>query len=97
MQKKGLFCISDNEYFYLFNLYESIKNYGKDHKLFYAYSFGKLELSVLKQLLGVSETSALRFIAKQRERFIEFVQEQEIIWFSKFPFNNDKLQLCEVV
>ena len=94
--ERGLYCISDNEHNYLLNLYKAIKNWGNEHKLFYAYTFGKLSLEELKKLLGICERNALRYIENQRNKFIEFVNEQEIFWFCKYPFANDKIEFWAV-
>jgi hypothetical protein len=88
--KAGIYSCSDNQYNYFFNLLESIYEWSRHHKLFWKFLLGKLTLDQLKDLLGEPERQTFRYLQRQRENLINFIQTEEIKYYAKYPFE-DKL------
>ena len=66
-----------NEYKYYLSLYESIKEYGKRHKVFIYYITNRVNIEKFKAFYKVSERTAYRIFAKQRKEFLEFLMQKE--------------------
>ena len=81
--------VSDNQWHYYKELNKCLTEYGKTHFLYYKYDTGKLEFSTLRNLLGVGERGAFRYLKRQRELFIEYISQKEIDLFAKYPFNDN--------
>lgn len=87
---------SDNQISYYDNLNKAIDEYASNHKLYVKYVIGKLTFNELKDLLGETDRQVFRFLESQRKLLIEYLQEKEIEYFAKFPFD-DKIIISEKV
>ncbi len=54
-----------------------IADWGKKHKIFYTYIYGKINVQEGIELMGVSERMWFRIIAKQKSEFVCFLKETE--------------------
>ena len=79
---------SNNEYKYYLELYESIKQYGKNHKIFFYYITSKIKIDKYKEFYKVSERTAYRILAKHCNEFINFLSNKETELEKKYPFEN---------
>lgn len=83
-----------NEYKYYLKLYESIKEYGKRHKVFIYYITSKINIEKCKAFYKVSERTCYRIFAKQRKEFLEFIMQKETELQKMYPF--EKFDLKEL-
>ena len=87
---------NSNEWNYYVEIYDSIKNWGKSHGVFFKYLTKKIKFNEVKDLLGVSEQFAFRIIGKQRRALIDFITEQETSLREKYPFEEATIEEMEV-
>lgn len=92
----GVLDCSDNQISYYNSLSESIDNFAKKHKLFMKYTLGKTTYEETKLILGEDDRQVFRYLHRQREMLINYLQEKEIEYFAKYPFN-DKISLNKKV
>ena len=84
--RSGLLLGEDNEISYYCTIKKEIVEFMENHQVFCKYVFGKIDISGAKKILGIDYRRVLRFLKKQREKFINQIQEAEIVAFAKFPF-----------
>lgn len=77
---------SDNQISYFNALSKSIDEYANTHKLYIKYIAGKLTFNELKAWIGESDRQAFRYLKRQRDLFVKYIQEKEIEYFAKYPF-----------
>ncbi len=76
-----------NEYKYLCQLRKRIKQWGKEHIIFYKYLRGTLSLEEAKILYGISYKQLYRLVTSQRKELIVFIEEQEKLLEEQYPFD----------
>lgn len=81
-----------NEYKYYLKLYESIKEYGKKHKVFIYYITSKINIEKCKAFFNVSERTCYRIFSKQRKEFLEFIMQKERELSKMYPFKGLELK-----
>ena len=98
--KLGILLVSDNEWCYYRELFNSLNAYYKTHIIYLKYIMGKLDREKAKFLLGLSERAFYRYCKVQRDKLISFITESERSLFSKYPFyegEQEIAELCDVV
>ena len=85
-------CNNHNEYKYYLKLYESIKEYGKRHKVFIYYITSKINIEKYKEFYKVSERTSYRIFSKQRKEILEFIMQKETELSKIYPFENFDLK-----
>ena len=83
--KFGLLECSDNQISYFNALSESIDSFAKNHKLFMKYIVGKISFEETKSILGLNDRQTFKYLEKQREIFINYIQRKETEYLSKIP------------
>lgn len=87
---------SDNQISYFNSLSESIDNFARNHKLFMKYTLGKITFEEVKLILGEDDRQVFRYLKRQRELLIDYIQEKEIEYLSKYPFNDNAIINMEI-
>ena len=80
---------SDNQ----INCYDCLSNaideYANSHRVYIKYIIGKLTFNELKNILGENERQVFRYLERQRKKLFEYLQEKEIEYFTKYPFEDE--------
>lgn len=74
-----------NEYKFYYVLRKRIKQWGKDHLIFYKYLKGEITNEQAIALYGVSGRTWARIAMHQRKQLIAFIEENEKILDEKYP------------
>lgn len=90
--KHQVIIVSPNQHKYYLAMKEDIKEYYKKHRLYGLYLSGKLDKETCIKFLGESERQLFRYISRQREKFIKYIAEKEVINFAKYPFSEGEAE-----
>lgn len=85
----GNACIDSNEYKYLAALIESIKNFGKNHVVYFKYLIKRYSFKKLEKLYGRSERSCRRIIKPQQSELLALIEEKERALYKQYPFDKN--------
>jgi transcription elongation factor Elf1 len=80
---------SDNQISYFDSLNRAINEYESTHKIYIKYLIGKLNFNEVKNILGEPDRQVLRYLERQRKLLIDYLQEKEIEYFAKYPFEDE--------
>lgn len=96
----GILLVSDNEWFYYRELFNSLNAYYKTHIIYLKYIMGKIDREKAKCLLGLSERAFYKYCKVQRDKLISSITKYETQLFAKYPFyegEQEIAELCDVV
>lgn len=85
----GLLEVSDNQANFYKEINEKINEYARTHQVYLNYLFGRISSKKIETLLGETDRQVFRYLKRQRENLIEYIQEQELILYAKYPFNDE--------
>lgn len=77
---------SSMEVMYYTELYKNIREWGKNHVLFYKFIMGKMTMAELLPIFGCAERTFYRIMKTQKDDLIKYIQEQEAMLDKKYPF-----------
>ena len=80
---------SDNQMNYFDSLSNAIDEYANTHRVYIKYIIGKLSFNELKNILGETDIQVFRYLERQCEKLFEYLQEKEIEYFAKYPFEDE--------
>lgn len=80
---------SDNQINYFDGLSNAIDEYAKTHRVYIKYIIGKLTIDEVKNILGESDRQVFRYLERQRKFLFDYLQEKEIEYFAKYPFEDE--------
>ena len=78
---------SDNEAFYYKAMLNSLEEYAKTHKLYMNYLLGKIQYDTVKNMLGESDRQCFRYMQRQRQLLIVYIEQKEVENFARYPFS----------
>ena len=87
---------SDNQISYFNAMDKVIDDFANNHKLFMKYTLGKITFEEVKLILGEDDRQVFRYLKRQRELLIDYIQEKEIEYLSKYPFNDNAIINMEI-
>ena len=80
---------SDNQINYFDSLSNAIDEYAETHRVYIKYLSAKLNFNEVKNILGENDRQVFRYLEKQRKSLIDYLQEKEIEYFAKYPFEDE--------
>lgn len=86
---------SDNQINYFESLSNAIDEYANTHKVYIKYIIGKFTFDEVKNILGENDRQVFRYLERQRNLLINYMQENEIEYFAKYPFD-DEISLSRI-
>lgn len=81
-----------NEYKFYYVLRKRIRQWGKEHVIFYKYLMNEITPEQAMVLYGVSHRTWLRISKQQRKQLIVFIEETEKILDEKYPHTRTEVK-----